>query len=128
SWSISSKIRDMGCRIWRDLRALVQIEPRSLAADYGKLAMDAQYVTTDADERNLRLGEPLDGRMTSGGGDANRVPACGHHGRHQRRYGDQGIVDLDFSGGHRLLQPRCIEIDWLGHNFSFPKTRRVSVR
>ena len=118
----------MDCRRGRDRWAFVEIEPRRLATDFGKLAMNAQYIAADADERDLRLGQPLDRRVTSRSRDAKRISARRHHGRHQRRHGDQGIVDLRFSGRHCLLEPRCIQIDRLSHNFYFPETRCVPVR
>src|SRR3546814_3249340 len=80
------------------------------------------------DKRHLRLGEAQDGRLAGLRGRTAFAPR-GHHARHQRRQGDDGVVDLGFSSRHVALQAGGHQRYGLRHKFSFagraPARRRT---
>lgn len=100
------------------LGTFMKVEPRGLAGDARKFAMNAQDIPARADEGGLDLREALDGCMAPDGIDPPRIAARSDDARHQRRDGNERIVDARFCCGDLLLEPRYGEIDTLGHDFS----------
>ncbi|WP_215353389.1 hypothetical protein [Sphingopyxis soli] len=79
------------------LRAfLVQVITRRFLADGDQFAMDAQHIAAGVDQCHLRFRKALDRRLPLGGRHAFGITPRRDHARHERRYGDEGIVDPDF--------------------------------